>query len=300
MAKSAKSRTTRVIAVGNQKGGVGKTTNTVHLAAALGEIGRKCLVWDLDVNCGSTRHFGIPDGMNVYGTFEVLTGQEPPGEVIVRPGDLDGVELPKGVHLLPAHTKLESLEQVLASKNVFLINQDVLLRPIAALRGEYDYIFLDTAPNLTTPTIAAYKAAGYFLLSSIPESFAMEGLNNAVKYLQGAREAGNPDLRLMGVIIGAVPGRLTRLARELLDYVERTFAAGDEFMRRFDTVIHASTVVPTVQRSGTTLFDAEPSHKVTDQYRELARELEARFEALDKKAKRPKTTKRSGRKAAHG
>jgi chromosome partitioning protein len=298
MVKSEKPRETRVIAVGNQKGGVGKTTNTVHLAAALGELGRKCLVWDLDVNCGSTRHFGIPDGMNVFGTFEVLTGQEPPGEVIIRPGDLDGVVLPKGVHLLPAHTKLESLEQVLASKNVFMINQDVLLRPIAELRGEYDYIFLDTAPNLTTPTIAAYKAAQYFLLSSIPESFAMEGLNNAVKYLQGAREAGNPDLRLMGVIIGAVPGRLTRLARELLDYVERTFAAGDEFMRRFKTVIHSSTVVPTVQKSGTTLFDAEPGHKVTDQYRSLARELEERFMALDKQLK--KTGKRRGRRTSNG
>ena len=69
-----KERQTRVIAVGNQKGGVGKTSNTVHLATALGELGRLCLVWDLDVNCGSTQHFGIPDNMAILGTYEVLMG----------------------------------------------------------------------------------------------------------------------------------------------------------------------------------------------------------------------------------
>src|SRR5918994_4834576 len=90
-----------VIAVGNQKGGVGKTSNTVHLATALAEQGRKCLVWDLDVNCGSTQHFGIPDNMAILGTYEVLMGAEQPDEVIVREGDLEEVELPANVHLLP-------------------------------------------------------------------------------------------------------------------------------------------------------------------------------------------------------
>src|SRR5512142_3513565 len=91
---------TKVIAVGNQKGGVGKTSNTVHLAAAIAETGRKCLVWDLDVNCGATQHFGIPDNMALLGTYEVLMGVEQPEEVIVRQGDLEEVELPDHLDLL--------------------------------------------------------------------------------------------------------------------------------------------------------------------------------------------------------
>src|SRR5271157_193181 len=95
-------RRTRVIAVGNQKGGVAKTTNTVHLAAALAERGRMCLIWDLDVNCGATQHFGIPENMAVLGTYEVLLGAEPPEEVIIREGDIEGIEMPANLHLLPA------------------------------------------------------------------------------------------------------------------------------------------------------------------------------------------------------
>ena len=79
-------RRTRVIAVGNQKGGVGKTTNTVAIAAALGEMGRTCLIWDLDMNQGATRHFGIPPE-TFLGTFEVLMGEEMPEDVLVTPDD---------------------------------------------------------------------------------------------------------------------------------------------------------------------------------------------------------------------
>ena len=96
---------TKVIAVGNQKGGVGKTSNTVHLATALAEIGRKCLVWDLDVNCGSTQHFGIPDNMAILGTYEVLMGAESPEEVIVRRRRPRGGRAPAERSSAPSPTK---------------------------------------------------------------------------------------------------------------------------------------------------------------------------------------------------
>ena len=97
-------RTTTVIAVGNQKGGVGKTTNTVHLARALVERGYQVLIIDLDMNHGATRHFGIvPEAF--LGSYELLLGDEPPENLVLRHGDED-VTLPPGLFLIPAARKL--------------------------------------------------------------------------------------------------------------------------------------------------------------------------------------------------
>src|SRR5262249_14933314 len=100
-------RDTKVIALGNQKGGVGKTTNCVQVATALGEIGRKCLIGDFDINFGATRHFVIAGG-TYWGTFELLTGQDEIDNVIITENDED-VKLPANVHLITADRNLEGL-----------------------------------------------------------------------------------------------------------------------------------------------------------------------------------------------
>jgi chromosome partitioning protein len=272
---------TRVVAFGNQKGGVTKTSTVVNLAAALSERGKRVLVFDLDVNCGSTRLFGVPQGVNVYGTYEVMLGDELPLEVVIRPGDMDTVNLPKNVHLIAAHTKLEGIEAALAAKQgPFASSHDSLRVPIASLKGQYDYVFLDTSPSMTPPTKAAYMVAQHFVLTAVPERLAIEGLVNAIQYIKHARNSGNPGLRLMGVVMNQVPGRATRLSTALMEEVDRHFSAGDEFMRRFQSSISASTIVPAVQQGGKTLFEEAPDHKVTQQYRDLAEEFEKRFERL--------------------
>ena len=236
------------------------------------------------MNCGSTQHFGIPDNMAILGTYEVLMGEEQPEEVIVRQGELEEVELPKNVELLPARRNLEFIDQALIGKyGKFSDISAVLKKPLNELRGQYDYIFLDTAPNLTTPTIAAYKSADFFLLSAMPETFAIQGLNNALKDIQSVREhGGNPKLTLIGVVLSNVDGRQTRLARELLNYVEETFAQTPPWMRKYDTTISRTTIIPAAQKSGQTIFQTEPTHKVTDQFRSLAREFEKRMAMVDK------------------
>src|SRR5262249_54462548 len=117
---------TSVIAVGNQKGGVGKTTTTVHLAAALGAVGRRCLIIDLDMNQGATRHLGIPSG-SFRGSFEGLTGEEQPEDVAIPEAD-DGGELPTNAPLIAARRNLEKIDKTLLGINKFLITQDVLVR----------------------------------------------------------------------------------------------------------------------------------------------------------------------------
>ena len=273
----ASTRQSHVIAVGNQKGGVGKTTNTVHLATALGEMGRRCLIFDLDMNHGATRHFGIPSE-GFLGTFEVLTGDETPKDVIITNDDED-VELPPNIHLIAARRNLEKIDQALASKNKFLISQDVLLGPLQSIRNDYDYIFLDTAPNATTPTIAAYKAANWFILSAMPDPFAIAGLNDALTDIQDARSQGNGRLQLLGVVLSGVDKRTT-LANSLTDYVDKIFTPEGGKSAKFETTISRSTVVGQAQKVGKTLFQTHPSHKVTEQYRDLGKEMEERMARL--------------------
>jgi len=268
------SRETRVIAIGNQKGGVGKTTSAVNIAAALGERGKLCLLWDLDMNHNATRQFGVPPD-SFLGTFEVLIGMEKAADVILRPGEVEGTDLPANVHLIPSKRKLEAIGQVLAQQDKFQAPQDILLEPLRSLRGMYDYIILDTAPNATPPTVAAYKAADYFVLTAQPEPWAVEGLNEAMRDIKAVQSRGNEKLQLLGVIVASVDKR-TRLAVALTEYVERVFGE-----IKFQTIISRSTVVPDSQRARRTLFQSAPEHPITDQYRQLAQEIEARITGGD-------------------
>ncbi len=275
---------TRTIAIGNQKGGVGKTTNTVHIAAALAQMGRKCLIFDLDMNHGATRHFGIPADA-FLGAFEVLTGEEQPADVILT-GEDEDVFLPENIHLIPARRKLENIDQALASKNKFIVTQDILVHPLESLKGRYDYIFLDTAPNATTPTLAAYKAAEWFILSAIPDPFAIAGLGDALADINAAQANGNFRLQLLGVVLSGVDRR-TNLANSLTEYVEKIFMGDSGKSARFETLIGRSTVIPQCQERGRTLFETHPNHKVAEQYRVLAREIETRLHKLEARPTEP-------------
>ena len=293
---------THVIAVGNQKGGVAKTTNAVHIATALGQLGRKCLIWDLDMNHGATLHFGIPSE-SFLGTFEILIGEEQPEDVIITNDDED-VELPENVHLIAARRNLEKIDQALVAKNKFLITQDVLIEPLKSLYGKYDYIFLDTAPNATTPTIAAYKAAEFFILSAMPDPFAIAGLNDALADIQDAQRHGNRGLKLLGVILSGVDRR-TRLANTLNEYVEQIFSPDGQRSAKFKTTVSRSTVVPQAQKQGKTLFQTHSTHVVTEQYREIAQEIETRLaefakQDIPQKSVKTRATGSRKRKVSNG
>ena len=235
-------RITHVIAVGNQKGGVGKTTNTVHLAAALGQMGKKCLVWDLDMNHGATLHLGVPPEA-FDGTFLVLTEERTPEEVIITEHEQD-LELPENVHLIPSSRELERLEAVLAAKDRFYDARRILINPLRRLRGQYDYIFLDTAPNATAPTIASYVGADWFVISVIPESFALNGMRECLKDIRRARQPElNPNLALLGIIVSGLDQRIT-LARQYTAEIHESFKVEGSPSRMFDTTISRAAVIP--------------------------------------------------------
>lgn len=269
---------THVIAVGNQKGGVGKTTNTVHLAAALGERGKRCLIWDLDMNHGATLHLGVPPEA-FDGTFMVLTEERAPDEVIITEDEPD-VELPQNVHLIPSSRELERVEAVLAARDRFYDPRRILVAPLASLRGKYDYIFLDTAPNATAPTIASYVGADWFIISVIPESFALNGMRECLKDIRRARQPElNPSLSLLGIIVSGLDQRIT-LSRQYTAEINESFKVEGSPSRMFQTTISRAAAVPRVQKMGKTLFQTDPGHKVAKQYMSLAGEVEERISAF--------------------
>ncbi|MGE3424824.1 MAG: ParA family protein [Dehalococcoidia bacterium] len=268
-------KNTRVIAVGNQKGGVGKSTNTVNLAAALGELGRKCLIIDLDANCGATRSLGVPTTW--MGTFELLLGNEPPSEIVIATDAADDIALPKGVDIITGSRQLESIDEVFRQRreNKFKDPADSLKAPLEQLRGLYDYIFLDTAPNAASPTIAAYKSADWFMLSMTPEKLAYEALLDAVTDILAVRSSGNHGLRLLGVVLSQLDRR-TRAASMYTERIQKAFQDVGE-LGAFATTISRAAVIPRSNEAGQSVFQFDPEHKVTEEYRELAREVEQRL-----------------------
>src|SRR5918997_5015715 len=218
-----------VIAVGNQKGGVGKSTNTVHLAAALGEKGYSSLVIDLDPSAGSTKHLGIPPE-SFAGTLELLTTEETPETLAITE------KLPKGVHLIPARAELAELDHLVSK---FVDKTRILERALSLARPTYDFIFLDTPPNPgASTTVAAYAAADWFLLSAFPHPLALGGLNEALKDIADVRARRNPRLEVLGVVLTCVDTR-TNLAAEVEQLIARELPG-----LAFRTVITQATAIP--------------------------------------------------------
>lgn len=265
ISKGAKSKPLGiVIGVGNQKGGVGKSTNTVHVAAALGEKGYRCLIIDLDPTAGATKLFGI-DPDSFAGTLELLTDEnETPANLAITEN------MPEGVSLIPARTDLNNLDTILGpmSDRVRLLDA-----PLTIARRQYDYIFLDTPPSAgATVTVAAYASADWFLLSVFPEPLAIGGLSSALKDIQQARKRLNRNLEILGVVIAKVR-RTTKLWAEV-DAVVKANLPG----RGFKTAISDAVAMSRLSGKGITLFQDKrlTKHKLANEYRNLVAEIELR------------------------
>jgi len=253
-----------LIAVGNQKGGVGKTTNTIHLAAALGQRGHRCLIIDLDPAAGATRHLGIPE-KSFAGTLELLTTQETIESLVVTE------KMPKGVHLIPSRPQLSELDSVLSK---FVDRTRILDEPIARARTLYDFILLDTAPSAAaSTTIAAYSCSEWFLLSAFPHPLSLSGVTEALRDIGDVRLHRNPRLEVLGVIFTCVDGRAKVLRNQLEQAVGEALPG-----RSFDTVISQANILPTISGKGKVLFQlpAFEGIPVAMQYLRLSSEVERR------------------------
>lgn len=258
-----------VIAVGNQKGGVGKSTNTVHLAAALGQRGLRSVILDLDPAAGATKHLGIPAN-SFAGTLELLTTDESIDSLAISE------RMPAGVHVVPSRAQLSEIDTLLSK---YVDRTRILDRAIAQARTRYDFIFLDTGPAAAfTTTVAAYSAAEWFLLSAFAHPLSLGGLTEAFNDIADVRKHRNPNLEVLGVVFTSVDARATRLRHQLETVVNEALPG-----RRFQTWTSQAVIVPEVSGQGKTLFQLPrfESIPVAAQYLRLSIELEHRVRHRD-------------------
>lgn len=272
---------TKVITVANQKGGVGKSTNSINIAAALGERGYRCLLIDLDVTSGATKALGVPT-KGWVGVFELITAEEEPEGCIIDETE-EEISLPRGVHFIPSSRKLIELDAWLTNADNRWANPlDILSEPLAKLQGQYDFIFLDTPPQITKTSLPAFKVADYVILTATPEKLAVDGLADALADINNAQRAGNAELQLLGVIIcsfarGRTGKAQTRLARQLIEYVEQNLLRPDGSSYKFETDVTRSVSIQEAQKMGQSILEYAPESTAAEQYRELAKEVLTRL-----------------------
>ena len=184
----------KIIAVANQKGGVGKTTTTINLGAALAETGYDVLVVDLDPQGNASTGLGIEPGEREYTSYDLLLEEIELGEVIRPTGENKLSIIPSTVDLSSADMELISSE-----KRSFLLH-DALRQP-AIERFEFDYILVDCPPSLNLLTVNAMVAAHSVLVPLQSEFFALEGLSQLMLTIREVRQSANPDLRIEGIVL---------------------------------------------------------------------------------------------------
>ena len=204
--------TARVIAIVNQKGGVGKSTTAVNLGASLALLGKRVLLFDSDPQGNTTTGVGIDKRAVLTDAYAVLVGRE----AVADATQPTAVEL---LAIVPATLALAGAEIEL----VALAERETRLKAsLAAVVHDYDYILIDCPPSLGLLTVNALSAADEIIIPVQAEYYALEGLSQLMTIVEKVREHLNPDLAILGVLITMFDGR-TRLAVEVLDEVHRFF-----------------------------------------------------------------------------
>ena len=279
----------KMIAFGNQKGGVGKTTTTINVAAALARRGRTVCLVDVDNNRGLTRTFSIPEG-TFPSTFDLLTGAAQSKECLLTgefTGLLNGqdthVRLPENLAIVPSSRSLETLDQVVARQPNVRPEKN-FLRALHELSSWFDYVFIDTAPNLTTPTVIAYNTVPWFVLTARPGKTAMDSLSDAVQDLLQVKQFG-AEGRLLGVVLTEVDTR-TRLSKDIVQFVEDEFRAtiqgGKSVKLGFQNHISKTIAIEEAPYAAQTIFDYRSNSRACAEYEALAEEIEVRLKQFEK------------------
>ncbi|WP_276390132.1 ParA family protein [Eudoraea chungangensis] len=247
----------KVIAIANQKGGVGKTTTTVNLAASLGVLEKKVLLIDGDPQANATSGLGINVDEIEIGTYQLLEHTANAVDTIVKTAS-------PNVDLIPAHIDLVAIEIELVDKD----NRESMLKiAIENLREAYDYILIDCAPSLGLLTLNALTAADSVIIPIQCEYFALEGLGKLLNTIKSIQRIHNPDLDIEGMLLTMYDSRL-RLSNQVVEEVKKHFSD-----MVFETIIQRNVRLGEAPSYGESIIKYDASSKGATNYLNMASEL---------------------------
>jgi chromosome partitioning protein len=256
----------RVIAVLNQKGGVGKTTTAVNVSAAMARTGQRVLLIDLDPQAHATIHLGVEVGPQELCIYDVLTRGAPVPDVARTVAD--------GFFIVPSHIDLVGAEIELANRPD---RERVLAHALAVCDDRFDICLIDCAPALGLLAINALAAAREIIIPLQPHFLALQGLGRLLETVTLVRRALNPQLRVLGVVL-CMYERGTKLAQEVHDDVAGFLARASPSDPWFGARVFATSIRRNIRLAecpsfGKTVFDYAPGSHGAEDYAALAEEI---------------------------
>ncbi len=247
----------KIIAIANQKGGVGKTTTSVNLAASLGVLEKKVLLIDADPQANATSGLGIDVEKVESGSYQVIEHTTKAREAIVKTTS-------PNVDIIPAHMDLVAIEIELVDKPS---REAMLKSALASLKESYDYIIIDCAPSLGLLTLNALTASDAVIIPIQCEYFALEGLGKLLNTIKSVQKIHNPELDIEGLLLTMYDSRL-RLSNQVVDEVKKHFT---EMV--FKTIIHRNVRLGEAPSFGESIISYDAASTGANNYLSLAQEL---------------------------
>ena len=246
-----------ILAIVNQKGGVGKTTTSVNLAASLGVLEKKVLLIDADPQANASSGLGIDVESVEIGSYQVLEHSATPQEATVS------CSAPN-VSVIPAHIDLVAIEIELVDKE----NREYMLKQaLETIKNDYDYIIIDCAPSLGLLTLNALTAADSVVIPIQCEYFALEGLGKLLNTIKSVQKIHNPSLDIEGLLLTMYDSRL-RLSNQVVEEVQKHF---NDMV--FETIIQRNIKLSEAPSFGESIINYDATSKGASNYLNLAEEI---------------------------
>jgi chromosome partitioning protein len=247
----------KIIAIANQKGGVGKTTTSINLAASLGVLEKKVLLIDADPQANASSGLGIDVDSVEIGSYQLIEHSASAEECIIK-------TTAPNVDIIPAHIDLVAIEIELVDKEE---REYMLKKAITHLKASYDYILIDCAPSLGLLTLNALTAADSVIIPIQCEYFALEGLGKLLNTIKSVQRIHNANLDIEGMLLTMYDSRL-RLSNQVVEEVQKHFTD-----MVFQTIIQRNVRLSEAPSYGESIINYDVSSKGAANYLNLAKEI---------------------------